>query len=148
MFTQTFWSLEAFEGARLTNVVLNRLLWPYSTDSVFIDCVQLGNCQTCNVGFFNLYTLNERFHWVYSQPPTILESLDLIKTFTNPLYFDITSISGKSVGRTQKCYFRYHRCPKQLTFKKMKWFWKLILLSVFSSNMRRLKQDFFFFADS
>ena len=53
-------------------------------------------------------------------------------------------VSGKSVGRTQKCYFRYYRCPEQLTFKKMKWFWKLILLSILSPNMRRFVQDFFF----
>ena len=42
----------------------------------------------------------------------------MIKSYTNLLYFDTTSISGKSVGRTQKCYFHYYRCPEQLTFKK------------------------------
>ena len=67
----------------------------------------------------------------------------MIKSFTNLLYFDITSISEKSVGRTQKCYFRCYRCPEQLTFKKMRWFWKLILLSILSPNMRRFVQDFF-----
>ena len=79
------------------------------------------------------------------QPSVIwaLESLNFIKSFTYLLYFDITSISGKPVERTQKCYFRYYRCPEQLTFKKMKWFWKLILLSILSPNMRRFVQDFF-----
>ena len=58
-----------------------------------------------------------------SQPPTIrsLTSwIDLIKSFTNLLYFDITSISRNSVGRTQACCFRYYSCPEELTFKK-KW---------------------------
>ena len=51
-----------------------------------------------------------------SQPPTIRTLSS--KSFTNLLYFDITSVSGKSVARTQKCYFRYYGCPDQLTFKK------------------------------
>ena len=54
-----------------------------------------------------------------------MESLHLIKSFTNLIYFDKTSVSAKSVGYIQECYFRYYRCPEQLTFKKMKWFWKL-----------------------
>ena len=34
-----FWSLKALKGATLTNLVLNMVLWPCSTDSVFIDYV-------------------------------------------------------------------------------------------------------------
>ena len=53
----------------------------------------------------------------------------MIKSFTSLLYFDITSISGKSVGRTQKCYFRYCSYPDQLIFKKMKLFFIKIFFS-------------------
>ena len=100
--------------------------------------------------FFNFYTLNKEFHWNWTllrhQPSVLsaLESLDLIKSFTNPLYFDVTSISVKSVERTQKCYFCYYKCLEQLTFKEMKWFWKLIPFSIRSPNMGRFVEKIFF----
>ena len=112
------------------------------------------------VFFFNLYTLNILARGFTetntSQPPTIRTLISGITRFDQKLYFiwskallyfEITSISGKSVGRTQECYFRYYRCPEQLTFKKMKWFWKLILLSILSPTMRRFLQIFFYVVD-
>ena len=76
------------------------------------------------------------------QPSVIwaLESPNFIKSFTYLLYFDISSISGKPVERTQKCYFRYYRCPEQLTFKKWSDFENLFY--ILSPNMRRFVQDF------
>ena len=111
------------------------ILIMYNWETVRRTMLFFLNCVLLTRGFIKTK------HFLSTDHP--MKSLDLIKSFTNLLYFHITSISGKSVGRTQNCYFCYYRCPEQLTLKKMKWFWKLILLPILSPNTRRFVEDFF-----
>ena len=118
------------------------LLWPYSTEwktvertiLFFLICMLLTRGFIENKHFsstshlyFNLWN-----HLVWQKALLIYSLLIKLQFLENVL--DIH-------------YFCYYKCPEQLTFKKMKWFWKLIQSLILSPNMRRWCKIFFFVID-